>query len=159
MDVLLESDQQRLQELVERLHRDANALAVLLLNRDGQEMARAGQTTGLDITSLSSLFAGNVAATSEIAKLLKEKEFEGQFHEGSTCSIHLSVVAHRAILVVLFNQQSSLGLVRLRVRRATEDMARVLTQPASSPVDRMQTPFSGGAFADAELDRLFGGKR
>lgn len=159
MDVLLESDQLRLQELVERLQRDTNALAVLLLNRDGQEMARAGQTTGLDITSLSSLFAGNVAATSEIARLLKEKEFEGQFHEGTTCSIHLSVVAQRAILAVLFNQQSSLGLVRLRVRRATEDMARLLAQPTLVSVDQERTLFTGGAFADAELDRLFGGKR
>ena len=52
-----------------------------------------GNTDNLDVTSLSSLFAGNVAATGGVAKLLAEKEFSGQFHEGEKTNIHLSIVA------------------------------------------------------------------
>ena len=77
MEMLFEEEQRQIQSIADRLQRDSNALAILVINRDGQEIARSGQTTDLDVTSLSSLFAGNVAATSEIAKLLREEEFGG----------------------------------------------------------------------------------
>ena len=115
--MLFEEEQQQIQAISDRLHKDSNALAVLVINKDGQEIARSGQTNDLDITSLSSLFASNVAATSEIAKFLKEEEFGGQFHEGTKQNVNISVVARRAILVVIFDGRSSLGLVRLRVRK------------------------------------------
>src|SRR5260370_37955162 len=98
---------------------------MLVINKDGQESARAGNTERLYVTSLSSLFGGNVAATGGIAKLLAEKEFSGQFHEGEKTNIHLSLVAQRAILVVLFDTRSSLGLVRLRVKKASEELSKV----------------------------------
>ena len=58
------------------------------------------------MTSLSSLIAGNVAATGGISKLLREKEFTGQFHEGEKTNVHISLVGGRAILVVLFDRAS-----------------------------------------------------
>lgn len=159
MDLLFVEEHQKIQNISERLQQDANALAVLVINKEGQEMARAGQTTELDITSLSSLFAGNIAATNEIARLLKEEEFGGQFHEGSKYSVHLSVVARKAILVVLFDGRSSLGLVRLRVRKATEEMTRVFEQAGlraqSTPVVQTSGLWQG-ELTDADIDRLFG---
>jgi predicted regulator of Ras-like GTPase activity (Roadblock/LC7/MglB family) len=137
------------------LHKASNAIAVLVVGKDGQEIARAGETAHLDITSLSSLFAGNVAATGGIAKLLQEKEFSGQFHEGEKTSIHISLVAARAILVVLFDQRSSLGLVRLRVKKAGE----TLTSAFESAVRKQN---QGGArtqvfgeITDEDIDNLF----
>jgi len=123
--VMFEEEQQQIQAICDRLQRDSNSVAILVINKDGQEIARAGNTEHLDVTSLSSLFAGNVAATGGIAKLLAEKEFSGQFHEGEKTNIHLSLVAQRAILVVLFDTRSSLGLVRLRVKKASEELTKV----------------------------------
>ena len=40
--------------------------------------------------------------------------------------MHISVVDNRLILVVIFDRRSSVGLVRLRVRRADEDLGRIL---------------------------------
>src|SRR4030088_3331360 len=101
--VIVEEEQQQIQAICDRLQRDSNSVAILVINKDGQEMARAGSTEHLDVTSLSSLVAGNVAATGGIAKLLQEKgEFSGQFHEGAKTNMHISLVAQRAILVVLF---------------------------------------------------------
>ena len=93
MEMLFEEEQRKIQTISDRLQRDSNSIAVLVINKDGQEIARSGQTKDLDITSLSSLFAGNVAATSAIAKLLKEEEFGGQFHEGTKYNVNISVVA------------------------------------------------------------------
>src|SRR5205814_4924849 len=118
-------EQQQIQAICDRLQRDSNSIAILVINKDGQEIARSGNTEHLDVTSLSSLFAGNVAATGGIAKLLAEKEFSGQFHEGEKTNIHLSLVAARAILVVLFDGRSSLGLVRLRVKKASDELTRI----------------------------------
>jgi len=160
MEMLFEEEQRQIQTISDRLQRDSNALAVLVINKDGQEIARSGQTADLDITSLSSLFAGNVAATGEIAKILKEEEFGGQFHEGTKLNVHLSVVARRAILVVLFDSRSSLGLVRLRVRKATDDMARIFEELVKKIQLQQQNgggpPTLAGEITDEDIDKLFG---
>jgi predicted regulator of Ras-like GTPase activity (Roadblock/LC7/MglB family) len=76
----------------------------------------------LDITSLASLTAGNVAATDGLAHLIGERGFPVLSHEGERDNLHISIVASRVILVVIFDERSSLGLVRLRVKRATAEM-------------------------------------
>src|SRR6266704_4682886 len=124
--VMFEEEQQQIQAICDRLQRDSNSIAILVINKDGQEIARSGNTEHLDVTSLSSLTAGNVAATGGIAKLLAEREFAGQFHEGEKTNIHIAIVAQRVILVVLFDERSSLGLVRLRVRKAAAELTIVL---------------------------------
>ena len=62
-DVMFPEEQQQMSMVCARLARDANAKAVLLIGRDGQPIADAGDVDELDVTSLSSLTAGNVAAT------------------------------------------------------------------------------------------------
>src|SRR6201987_4673034 len=124
--VMFEEEQQQIQAICDRLQRDSNSIAILVINKDGQEIARAGNTEHLDVTSLSSLFAGNVAATGGIAQLLAEKEFAGQFHEGEKTNVHISIVGQRVILVVLFDEGSWLGLGRLRVRKAAAELTVVL---------------------------------
>ena len=80
--VMYEEELQQINAICDVLHRDANAKAVLVIDKNGQAIAQSGETEQLDVTSLSSLTAGNVAATGGIASLLAEKEFAGQFHEG-----------------------------------------------------------------------------
>ena len=126
--VMYPEEQAQIGTVCGRLCKDANAKAVLLIGKDGQEIATAGETGHLDITSLSSLTAGNVAATGGIAKLIAEKEFTGQFHEGERTNVHISIVAQRAILVVLFDERSSLGLVRLRVKKASGELNDVFAR-------------------------------
>jgi predicted regulator of Ras-like GTPase activity (Roadblock/LC7/MglB family) len=151
--VMFEEEQQQIQAVCDRLHRDSNAIAILVINKDGQEIAHAGDTDHLDVTSLSSLFAGNVAATGGIAKLLSEKEFSGQFHEGEKTSIHMSV-AQRAILVVLFDTRSSLGLVRLRVKKAADDLNKVFDALVKKVASGSNAPMLG-EISDDDIDNLF----
>ena len=152
--VMFEEEQQQIQAICDRLQRDSNSVAILVINKDGQEIARAGNTEHLDVTSLSSLFAGNVAATGGIAKLLAEKEFSGQFHEGEKTNIHLSLVAQRAILVVLFDTRSSLGLVRLRVKKASEELTKVFDALVKKMSSGNQ-PSVLGEISDDDIDNLF----
>ncbi len=98
---------------------------MFLIDKNGQQIAAAGEIEQFDTTSLASLTAGNVAATDGLAKLIGEREFSVLFHEGQQDHIHISIVAKRAILVVIFDDRSSLGLVRLRVKRASADLEKV----------------------------------
>ncbi|MFH1129781.1 MAG: roadblock/LC7 domain-containing protein [Pseudomonadota bacterium] len=152
--VMYEEDFEQIQKVCRRLYRDADAMAVLLIDRNGQLLAETGETDGLDTTSLSSLTAGNVAATGGIAKLLKEKEFAGQFHEGEGTNVYITPVAQRVILVILFDERSTLGLVRLRLRGANEELTQIfeaLTKRAEKP----DGPSIFSEITDADIDNLF----
>src|SRR5688572_974732 len=123
--VMYEEELSQINGICDVLQRDSNAKAVLVIDKNGQAIAQSGDVEHLDVTSLSSLTAGNVAATGGIASLLAEKEFAGQFHEGEKTNYHVSIVGQRVILVVLFDGRSSLGLVRLRVRKAGAELVNV----------------------------------
>lgn len=121
--IMYDEEYQELKTITEKLLAEANAKCVYLVDRDGQLITSSGDTQEIDSTSLASLTAGNIAATGGLAKLIGEKEFSILFHEGEKDNLHISVVASRVILVVIFDKRSSLGLVRLRVKKASEALA------------------------------------
>ena len=152
--VMYEEEFKLISSICERLTREANARAVLLVDKNGQYITSHGEIDNLDTTSLASLTAGNIAATSGLAKLIGEKEFPNVFHEGEKDNLHLSIVAQRAILVVMFDQRSSLGLVRLRVKKASEELATIFT----TMIAKAQSQATGTPFAeitDDDIDNLF----
>src|SRR5215468_3260705 len=123
--VMYEEEFKQIQIVVDRLVKEANARVVFIVDKDGQLIAASGEVENIDTTSLASLTAGNIAATGGIAKLLRENEFASQFHEGENANIHIQLVGNRVVLVVIFDSKTSLGLVRLRVRKATDELNRV----------------------------------
>jgi predicted regulator of Ras-like GTPase activity (Roadblock/LC7/MglB family) len=153
-DVMFAEEQQQIAMVCQRLQRDANAKAVLLIGRDGQAIAEAGDVDELDVTSLSSLTAGNVAATGGISKILREKDFTSQFHEGEKIHVHITLVGGKAILVVLFDERSSLGLVRLRVKKSSDEMSRLFDQVATKAKSKSQ-PSILSEITDKDIDNLF----
>jgi predicted regulator of Ras-like GTPase activity (Roadblock/LC7/MglB family) len=124
--ILHEREFQGFQFALRKLLSDSYAKIVFLVDKNGSLLASAGETEDFDTTSLASLAAGNIAATGGLASLIGEKEFSILFHEGERDNMHLSVVANRLILVVIFDRRSSVGLVRLRVRRASTELERIL---------------------------------
>jgi len=152
--VIYEEEARRLSGICERLTRDASAKVVFLVDKNGQLITSAGQSQGVDTTSLASLTAGNVAAMGGLAKLIGEEEFPSQFHEGENESLHMTIVARKAVLVVVFDARTSLGLVRLRVKKAAEEISRELEQLA-----KHQTPPGTRSplaeITDEEIDNLF----
>ena len=124
--ILREPEYEALLSALRKLLVDASAKVVFLVDKDGTLLSSVGDAVGFDTTSLASLAAGNIAATGGLANLIGEKEFSILFHEGERDNMHLSVVAERLILVVVFDRRSSVGLVRLRVRQATARFAAVM---------------------------------
>ncbi len=158
--VLYDDEFRKIKDSLSRLASDANANVVFLVDKNGQQIAAVGDLTTLDTTSLASLTAGNVAATDGLARLIGEREFSILFHEGERDNIHISIVAQRVILVVIFDERTSLGLVRLRVRRAMselekifEDIARKAEKEKQVVATDFDSPFA--EITDEDIDRLF----
>jgi predicted regulator of Ras-like GTPase activity (Roadblock/LC7/MglB family) len=157
--VLYQEEFQRLDQALKKLRSEANARAIFLIDKTGQQIAAAGELDQFDTTSLASLTAGNVAATDGLAKLIGEREFSVLFHEGKRDHIHISIVAKRAILLVIFDDRSSLGLVRLRVKRSTQDLDHIFEDMQSKGEKGATTgpahtsPFS--EITDEDIDALF----
>lgn len=157
--VMYDEEYQRILVLLEKLLRESNSKVIFLVDKNGQLIAATGETANLDTTSLASLTAGNIAATGGLAKLIGEKEFSILFHEGEKDNIHISIIGGRVILVVIFDQRSSLGLVRLRVKKASADLAAVFedlvrrSEEETSPVSKASSPFA--EITDDDIDNLF----
>ena len=152
--VMYDEESRRITEICQKLNDDANSRVVFVIDKNGQLLASAGQTQDLDSTSLASLVAGEIAATGGLAKLMGEKEFSTLFHEGTKDNLHISLIADRVILVVIFDSRSSLGLVRLRVKKCSEQLSQVLrTLQERSERSGQEVPF--GEITDEDIDKLF----
>ena len=154
--VMREEDHKRILVVISRLVRDANAKGVFLVDKNGHLMAEAGELLGIDSTSLASLTAGCIAATGGLAKIVGEEEFPTHFHQGERDNLHITMVGTRIILVVIFDDRSSLGLVRLRVKKAGGELAKIFEEIEKKTEQDARA--GGSPFAeitDDDIDNLF----
>jgi predicted regulator of Ras-like GTPase activity (Roadblock/LC7/MglB family) len=150
--LLREQQYHQIKAVLARLRMDSAARVVFLVDKDGQEIATQGDVGNLDTTSLASLAAGNVAATGGMAQLIGEKEFPTLSHEGEKESIHISVIG-RLLLVIVFDERSSLGLVKLRSKQISHQIAEMFDEITNSDYDDLDSPFAG--ITDEDIDSLF----
>ncbi len=155
--VMYDEDFRKVLAVTQRLVKDGNAKGVFVVDRNGQLIAEAGEMRGIDTTSLASLTAGSVAATGGLAKIVGEEEFPVHFHQGQRDNLHMTLIAGRIILVVVFDDRSSLGLVRLRVKKAGAQLAKVFEEiqkkAEQSDAGGASTPFA--EITDEDIDNLF----
>ena len=154
--ILYDEEHQLVLDVCEELARAARAKSVFVVDQSGQLLAQAGELRGIDTTSLATLTAGTVAATGGLAEVLGEQEFAIHFHQGHRDHLYLRSVAGHTVLVVVFDEQSSLGLVGLRVRQAGAELARIVetirAKSGRSPSARVN-PFA--EMTPDEIESLF----
>ncbi len=150
--LLREQQYHQIKAVLARLRMDSAARVVFLVDKDGQEIAAQGEIGNLDTTSLASLAAGNVAATGGMAQLIGEKEFPTLSHEGERESIHISVIG-RLLLIVVFDERSSLGLVKLRSRQVSHQLSAMVDEISKAEFNDEDSAF--GEITDEDIDSLF----
>ena len=156
--IMYDEEFKAINAIIEKLLRESNSKVIFLVDKNGQLISGVGEVEKFDTTSLASLTAGNIAATGGLAKLIGEKEFSILFHDGEKDNLHISIVAGRVILVVLFDNRSSLGLVRLRVKKASDELTCVFEALAKKAEEKEKTGDSNFPFAeitDDDIDNLF----
>jgi predicted regulator of Ras-like GTPase activity (Roadblock/LC7/MglB family) len=138
-----------------KLRLESFSRVVFLVDKNGQQIAVHGDVGNIDTTSLASLAAGNVAATGGMEQLIGEKEFPTLSHEGERESIHICIIG-RVLLVVVFDERSSLGLVKLRVKQASRDLSALFVEVeriTQERRDREEALFA--EITDDDIDSLF----
>ena len=153
--IIQEHQFQKIKTLLARLCVESAARVVFLVDRDGQPIAFHGDIGDMDTTSFSSLAAGNVAATTSMAKLLGEDIFPAVVHEGERESIYISVIG-RSLLVVVFDERSTLGLVKLRAKKASHELAGLIHEIILESEKRKGEENSFfSEITDEDIDSLF----
>jgi predicted regulator of Ras-like GTPase activity (Roadblock/LC7/MglB family) len=150
-----EQQYQQLGHILNKLRLESFSRVVFLVDKNGQQIAVHGDVGDIDTTSLASLAAGNVAATGGMALLIGEKEFPTLSHEGERESIHICIIG-RVLLVVVFDERSSLGLVKLRVKQASRDLSALFVEVARVAEERRASQEALFAeITDDDIDSLF----
>ena len=150
-----EGDFGAITQALERFLHESSARCALLVDRTGQLVATVGEKPTFDPTAFATLTAADFSANDQLAKLIGEKEFSSLFHQGERESMYLADVERRVILVVLFDSRTTLGLVRLKVKAAVDELARLFRAVFERGAAGRPAQPSVLAGADEEIDKLF----
>jgi predicted regulator of Ras-like GTPase activity (Roadblock/LC7/MglB family) len=125
--VLSAAQAQAIDDCLERMAYESEARCIILADMTGQLISERGQLEGMNTQVLSALAAGELAATNEMARLVGEKaRFKLLLHEGEEHSVYLSDVGEQLILVIVFEVSTPIGLVRMILKQAVDDLLPIL---------------------------------
>lgn len=152
--VIHENDVKQIDKLMARLISEAEAKCCLLVDKDGRLITRQGFTNTLDTTALGALLAGSFASTKEIARLVGEPEFSVLFHQGKKDHIHINLVGENSILVVIFDDRTTIGMIRLYAKEISAKLLEILKKPETDPSEeKIDENFT--SMAENKLDDIF----
>jgi predicted regulator of Ras-like GTPase activity (Roadblock/LC7/MglB family) len=151
--IIYEEEINKIETLLTKMLKGAEAKCALLVDKDGHLITRQGFTHSLDTTALSALLAGSFASTREIARLVGESEFSVLFHQGKKDHIHMSLVGERSILVVVFDDRTTIGMVRLYAKETAVELAKIFEQVIAKSDPNAASGISDD-FADMAQDKM-----
>ena len=135
---------------------NANAQCALLVDKDGHLVTKEGDSKSFDVDTISALVAGSFAATKQMAKLLGEEEFSIMFHQGKKDNIQLSLVGERTILAVIFDDKTTLGMVRLYASQVSSKLGELFGEISDRKSEGEKISQEFGQAAKGKLDDIFG---
>jgi len=131
------------------------ARSALLVDRSGQLVTTVGESLSFDPTTFATLTAADFSANDQLARLIGETDFTTLFHQGERESMYVADIARRLILVVLFDNRTPIGLVRLKMKPAVEELTGHLDRAFARARASGTTQPNILAGAGDEIDELF----
>lgn len=111
--------------LGEYLEKSQSDLAIVL-DKGGNVIAQAGDVDVLDVTVIGALAAGAFAATRELARRIGEVEFNALYHQGNGTHMFMNSVDDDTIMITVFGEDTTVGLVRLYSVGTAQDLEKTL---------------------------------
>ncbi len=148
---------ERIDKRLHWLHRDTNAIILVLAEITGQLIIEQGDAE-MSAGVLAALAAGNMAATKEMASLVGESgHFKSLLHEGKNRRFLLSEVDNGLVLIVVFDNRVPLGLLCLNTRETVKELSKITAEARANPsIGSPALPVNlSSALAD-ELDASLG---
>jgi predicted regulator of Ras-like GTPase activity (Roadblock/LC7/MglB family) len=103
----------------------AKANAAFRVDKHGHRITKEGADERIDIDSICGLVAGAFAATKQVAVILGEETFLNLFHQGKKANIQVTLVGNRTILAVVFDDTTTIGMVRLYLAEAAKALTEI----------------------------------
>jgi predicted regulator of Ras-like GTPase activity (Roadblock/LC7/MglB family) len=155
--IIYEEEITRIEVLISKMLQSAEAKCALLVDKDGHLITRQGFTHSLDTTALAALLAGSFASTKEIARLVGEPEFSVLFHQGKKDHIHMCLVGERSILVVIFDDRTTIGMVRLCAKETAAELTKIFDEINQNTQAKADSAVSNDftSIAQDKLDDIF----
>ncbi len=153
--VLYKEDIDRLSKILSHLITESASSYVLLVNKDGNLISQVGFTPKIDVTSLAALAAGSFASTRAIASLIGEQEFSVMFHQGEKENIHISLVDEDVIMVLIFDDRTNLGLVKMIANQAKAKLVEVLLDIRKNEFSDTMPDVDHGQDVSNQIDNIF----
>jgi len=125
--IITKKDLEKINFCLNRMASSSRAHSVLLIDRSGQLIAHHGNTPRIDVLLLSALTAANFGANAEIARIFGEEEFTLLFHKGKSQNVYFSTIGEHLIMVTLFDDNTSFGLIRLQINKVVDELSKILS--------------------------------
>lgn len=157
--VFYEDDVEAITAILDAFLKKSAAKCALLVDKDGHMISSRGDTEDSDLDTISALVAGSFAATRALAHQFGEEDFTALFHQGKGGNIQLSLVADRALLTALFDDNTTIGMVRLYATEAAKRLTSLFLKKLRAGDDVSSPLESDGDFsegASGALDQMFG---
>jgi len=156
--VFYKEDIQQIDSTLREFLKRSKSKAAMLVDKDGHLITQEGSTEDTDVDTISALVAGCFAATREMARILGEEEFTALFHQGRKDNLQLTLVGQRTILAVLFDESTTIGMVRLyaaeAARKLTSLFRKILARGGAAPDGESLAEFHQAAAST--LESVFG---
>jgi predicted regulator of Ras-like GTPase activity (Roadblock/LC7/MglB family) len=121
-----EEDTAQITACLQRLLADTGASYTMVVDRAGQIIAWESESDHPEMTHLGALLAATYASTQEIARILNEDSFRTLLQEGMREKIITETIEEHWLLVVIFDHQAHLGLIKVLTKRTTNILANIL---------------------------------
>lgn len=159
--VFYSKDIANIEHVLDAFLKKSGSRCALLIDQDGHMVTARGQTKGVDLDTISALVAGSFAATKALARQFGEEEFHALFHQGRAGNIQLSLVGERALLTALFDDATTIGMVRLYASEAAKRLTAVFKRKDQRDPETEGESLGEGADAfrngtTGALDSMFG---
>ncbi len=154
--IFYQRDVEEIDKVLDEFLRLSESRCALLIDKEGHLVTRKGLTASLDIDTISALVAGSFAATKEMARLLGEEEFSVLFHQGKKDNIQLTLIGERTLLAVIFDDRTTVGMVRLYATEASTKLVKVFERVNKNTMEDAGMPAYNEKESKEALDRLFG---
>jgi len=156
---IFEEDYWAINNVLDDLLKSSQAGNVLLVDRTGQLISQCGPEVDFDVTAFASLCAADFEANYQLARMIGEKDFTTLYHQGTKESMYLGKIAKGVVVVILFDRGTTLGLVRLRAKRAVEELNGIIEglydklEYRNEEYDALDDSFTEQV--EVEIDNLF----
>lgn len=155
---LFEEEFKNIKQKMNEFLSQSDAKSAFLIDCDGTLITYVGETKDLDINSFVALTAADFSAAAQLGALLGEEKFETLYHQGKNNNVYYQLVTRGIVLAAIFDQRTTLGLVRVRVKNSALVLSKLIEElfKKAEGVEAKEMKEEVAKAIEDELNHLFG---